>query len=79
MVFEGIISGTSEWGIYVEIIENKCEGMIRLRDMDDDYYYYEEKKHAIIGKRYGKSYRMGDEVDVRIKKADLLKKHWILK
>ena len=74
MVFGGIISGISEWGMYVEIVENKCEGMVRLREIQGDYYYYDEKKHAVVGKRYGTQYRMGDNVKVRIRKADLLKK-----
>ena len=73
-VFNGIISGVSEWGIYVEIIENKCEGMVRMRDMKEDYFYFDEKNYAAVGKRYGTKYHLGDEVFVRIKKADLVKK-----
>ncbi len=72
--FEGVISGVTEWGLYVEIIENKCEGMVRLRDMDDDYYMYDEENYRVVGKRHGNIYRMGDVVSIRIKKADLTRK-----
>jgi exoribonuclease R len=61
-IFTGIISGVTEWGMYVEIIENKCEGMIRLRDISDDFYTLDEKNYAIIGQRKKKIYQLGDEV-----------------
>ncbi|RZK48574.1 MAG: ribonuclease R [Pedobacter sp.] len=73
-VFKGIISGVTEWGMYVEIIENKCEGMIRLRDISDDFYVLDEKNYCIVGQRKNKKYQLGDEVDVRVKKVDLAKK-----
>lgn len=73
-VFKGIISGVTEWGIYVEIIENKCEGMIRLNTLVDDYYEYNEKEQAIIGKRTKRKYRFGDAVNVKVKKADPIKR-----
>jgi len=73
-VFEGVISGVTEWGMYVEIIENKCEGMIRLRDISDDFYTLDEKNYAIIGQRKKKTYRLGDEVKIRVKNVDLTKK-----
>src|SRR6201996_1183873 len=73
-VFTGIISGVTEWGMYVEIIENKCEGMIRLRDISDDFYTLDEKNYAIIGQRKKKVYRLGDEVQIRVKNVDLTKK-----
>ena len=73
-VFAGIISGVTEWGMYVEIIENKCEGMIRLRDIADDFYTLDEKNYAIIGQRKKKTYRLGDEVNIRVKTVDLTKK-----
>jgi ribonuclease R len=72
--YDGIISGVTEWGIFVEIIENKCEGMIRLRDMKDDYYYFDEETLSIIGRKYKRRYRLGDAVRIEIKKTDLLKK-----
>ncbi len=73
-VYTGIISGVTEWGMYVEIIENKCEGMIRLRDISDDFYTLDEKNYAIIGQRKKKVYRLGDEVRIKVKNVDLTKK-----
>jgi ribonuclease R len=73
-MFTGIISGVTEWGMYVEIIENKCEGMIRLRDISDDFYTLDEKNYAIIGQRKKKIYQLGDEVQIRVKNVDLTKK-----
>lgn len=73
-VFSGIISGITEWGMYVEIIENKCEGMIRLRDITDDFYVLDEKNYCIIGQRKKKKYQLGDEVQIRVKKVDLSKR-----
>jgi len=72
--FTGIISGVTEWGMYVEIIENKCEGMIRLRDISDDFYTLDEKNYCIIGQRKKKTYQLGDEVKIRVKNVDLTKK-----
>ncbi len=72
--YAGIISGVTEWGMYVEIIENKCEGMIRLRDISDDFYTLDEKNYAIIGQRKKKVYQLGDEVRVKVKNVDLTKK-----
>ena len=73
--FVGVISGVTEWGIYVEIIENKCEGMVRIRDIKDDYYTFDEREYAIIGERTGKSYQLGDEVRVMVRDTDLVKRH----
>lgn len=73
-VYSGIISGVTEWGMYVEIIENKCEGMIRLRDISDDFYTLDEKNYAIIGQRKKKVYQLGDEVKIKVKNVDLTKK-----
>jgi ribonuclease R len=73
-VYTGIISGVTEWGMYVEIIENKCEGMIRLREISDDFYTLDEKNYAIIGQRKKKVYRLGDEVKIKVKNVDLTKK-----
>jgi ribonuclease R len=69
--YEGIISGVTEWGIFVEIIETKCEGMIRLADLTDDFYEFDEKNYRVIGRRNGKMYRLGDKIKVRIKKTDI--------
>ena len=73
--FLGVISGVTEWGIFVEIVENKCEGMIRLRDMNDDHYEFNQDEYAIVGKKTGKVYTLGDEVYVKVKNADLVKRH----
>lgn len=73
--FVGVISGVTEWGIYVEIIENKCEGMVRTRDIKGDYYTFDEKQYAIVGERTKKTYQLGDEVVVMVKKTDLEKRH----
>jgi len=73
--FVGVISGVTEWGIYVEIIQNKCEGMIRLKDLNDDHYSFIQDKYAVVGKRTGKEYVLGDEVYVKVKNADLIKRH----
>ncbi len=73
-VFNGIISGVTEWGFYVELTENKCEGLVRLRDIGNDYYELDEKNYCIIGHRSGKVFRLGDEVLVVVKNADLVKK-----
>jgi ribonuclease R len=67
----GLISGVTEWGIYVEIIETKCEGMIRMADMTDDFYEFDEKNYRIIGRKTGKIFRLGDRINVRIKKTDI--------
>lgn len=75
MEFVGVISGVTEWGIYVEIIENKCEGMVRIKDIKDDYYTFDEKQYAIIGERTRKMYQLGDEVRVMVKDTDLIKRH----
>ncbi len=74
VVFEGLISGVTEWGIYVEIIENKCEGLIRMKDISDDFYEFDEENYCIIGRRTRKRYQLGDNVKVKIKNTDLTKK-----
>ncbi|WP_422082766.1 ribonuclease R [Ulvibacterium sp.] len=73
--FIGVISGVTEWGIYVEIIENKCEGMVRIRDIIGDYYIFDEKEYALVGERTKEMYQLGDEVIVMVKKTDLIKRH----
>jgi ribonuclease R len=72
--FEGIISGVTEWGIYVEIIENQCEGMVNIRELGDDYYEYDEDNYCIRGRSTGKVYTLGDKVIIEVVKADLQKK-----
>ncbi len=73
--FLGVISGVTEWGIYVEIIENKCEGMVRLQDLSDDHYVFDKDEFAVIGEHTKNMYQLGDEVFVKVKNADLVKKH----
>lgn len=72
--FLGVISGVTEWGIYVEIIENKCEGMCRIREIKDDYYLFDEKQYALVGEVSKNILQLGDEVYVKVKNADLVKK-----
>jgi ribonuclease R len=72
--FDGIISGITEWGMYVEEIETKCEGMVRVRDMEDDFYIFNEKKMELFGQKKKKSYKLGDRVKIKVKGADLEKK-----
>ena len=74
-VYDGVISGISTWGIYVEIKENKCEGMIYIRDLEDDIYVYDEKNYCIVGRRTKKKYQIGDDVRIKVVRADLVKKY----
>src|SRR6185436_14099756 len=73
-VFDGIISGVTEWGIYVEVVENKCEGLIRLRDIGGDFFEFDEKNYCIKGVRTKRVFRLGDPVKVILNKTDLVKK-----
>ena len=73
--FTGVISGVTEWGIYVEITSNKCEGMVRIRDIKNDYYIFDEKQHAIVGQTTKHIYQLGDEVIIKVKNTDLERKH----
>jgi len=73
--FRGVISGVTEWGIYVEIIENKCEGMVRIRDIKEDYFIYDEKQYALVGQATQNMLQLGDEVTVKVKNTDLERKH----
>ncbi len=73
--FKGVISGVTEWGIYIEIIENKCEGMVRIRDIKEDYYIYDEKQYALVGQATKDLLQLGDEVTVKVKNTDLERKH----
>ncbi len=72
--FDGIISGVTEWGFYVELNESKCEGLVHIRELDDDYYFFDEDNYSIIGRRNKKTYQLGDPVKIKIVKADLEKK-----
>lgn len=70
-VFEGIVSGVTEWGIYVEITETKCEGMVRIADLDDDYYEFDEQNYRVIGRRNKRMITLGDNVKVSVKATDI--------
>ncbi len=72
--FDGLISGVSKYGIYVEIEGNKCEGMVSLKYMNDDFYYLDDENYRVIGQRYGQEYKLGDRVKIRVRKVDLQKK-----
>ncbi len=72
--FDGIISGVTEWGIFVELIENHCEGMVRIRELRDDNFYFDEENYCLRGRKYGKVLTLGDQVRIEIKRADLVKK-----
>jgi len=73
--FDGLISGVSKYGLFVEVKQNKCEGMVRLRDLDDDFYYLDEENYKVIGHRSGNEYKLGDSVRIRVKHIDIRKKH----
>jgi ribonuclease R len=73
-VFSGVISGVTEWGLYVEIIENKCEGLLHIRNLDDDFYELDEDNYRLTGRRNNKSFQLGDTINVQIARANLEKK-----
>lgn len=70
-VFEGIISGVTEWGIYVEITETKCEGMVRMADLNDDFYEFDEQNYRVVGRRNKRMFTLGDDVKVSVKATDI--------
>ncbi|HEY4503221.1 MAG TPA: ribonuclease R [Candidatus Paceibacterota bacterium] len=73
-VFSGVISGITEWGLYVEELETKCEGLVRVRDLNDDFYVFNEKKLELVGQKKKKRYRLGDRVKIKVKVVDLERK-----
>ena len=73
-VYDGVISGVTEWGIYVELDENKCEGLVPIRDLADDYYEFDEKNYCLVGRSTHQRYQLGDKVTIQIARADLTKK-----
>lgn len=73
-VYEGIISGVTEWGLYVELDQNKCEGLVPVRDLADDYYDFDSRNYTLTGRKYNNRYRLGDKVKVQVARADLQKK-----
>lgn len=70
-MYNGIITGVTEWGLYVELDDNKCEGLVPIRFLEDDYYEFDEKNHMLVGRRYGNRYRLGDTVKVKVARAAL--------
>ena len=73
-VYEGVISGVTEWGLYVELDENKCEGLVPIRDLTDDYYDFDEKNYCLIGRRKNNRYQLGDKVKVKVARANMERK-----
>lgn len=74
MVFDGVISGVTEWGLYVELNENKCEGLVPIRDLDDDFYEFDDKNYCLIGRRKRREYRLGDAITIKVVQANLERK-----
>ena len=72
--FSGVISGLTDWGIYVELDDNKCEGLVSLSTMKDDQYFYDNEQKLVIGNNSRKSFKLGQEIKVIVKKADLHKR-----
>ncbi len=73
-IYDGVISGVTEWGFYVELDESMCEGLVPIRDLADDYYDFDEKNYCLIGRRHGVRYTLGDRVKVQVARADLDRK-----
>lgn len=73
-IYDGVISGVTEWGFYVELTDSMCEGLVPVRDLADDYYDYDEKNYCLIGRRHGTRYTLGDQVKVQVARADLDRK-----
>jgi len=74
MIFDGVISGVTEWGLYVELNENKCEGLVPIRDLDDDFYEFDDKNYCLIGRRTKRQYRLGDPITIKVVQANLERK-----
>lgn len=73
-VFDAVISGITEWGLYAEINDNKCEGMIPIRDLDDDFYEFDEKNYCLIGRRNKRRFQLGDALKIKVARANLERK-----
>ena len=72
--FTGVITGLADWGIYVELEENKCEGLVPCRDLEDDYYEYDEQTFSLVGRHTGRRFRLGDTLEVTVAQADLARR-----
>ncbi|MDR1644657.1 MAG: ribonuclease R [Tannerellaceae bacterium] len=73
-VYDGVISGVTEWGLYVELNENKCEGLVPIRDLQDDYYEFDEKSYCLTGRRHKQQFRLGDPITIKVAQANLERK-----
>ena len=73
-VFDGVVSGVTEWGLYVELNENKCEGLVPIRDLDDDFYEFDDKNYCLLGRRTKRTYQLGDAITVKVAQANLERK-----
>lgn len=73
-IYDGVISGVTEWGLYVELDDNKCEGLVPVRDLDNDYYDFDERNYCLVGRRSNTRYRLGDKIRVQIARANLERK-----
>jgi ribonuclease R len=73
-VFDAVISGVTEWGLFAEIIENGCEGMIHIRELNDDFYWFDEENYRLVGRRYKRIFQLGDPIKVEIWRTNLMKK-----
>lgn len=73
-IFDGVISGVAEWGIFIEIVENKCEGLVSMRELADDFYEYDDENYRIVGRHTGRIFQLGDEVKVEIARVNLAKR-----
>nr|WP_320037304.1 ribonuclease R [uncultured Bacteroides sp.] len=73
-IYDGVISGITEWGLYVELNENKCEGMVPIRDLDDDYYEFDEKNYCLKGRKKHRTYSLGDSITIKVARANIEKK-----
>jgi ribonuclease R len=70
-IFDGVVSGLTDWGIYVEIVENKCEGMVSIKSIADDFYEFNEEEYMIVGRQSGRKFEIGDEVKIEVMNANL--------
>ena len=73
-IYDGVISGVTEWGLYIEITENKCEGLVKVSSIKNDHYVFDEQKYALIGYRTKSSYQLGQKIKIKIQRADLERK-----
>jgi ribonuclease R len=73
--FEGLISGLMDWGFFVQLIDNKCEGAVKLHSLEDDFYELDEEEFALIGRSSGRAFYLGDKVQVTVKNVDLVRKN----